>query len=264
MVQILSEAMYDDFMELVEGSKQNIMLCAPFIKNNIIDDIYIYKKNNVKVTTVTNIKLMSFYNKVLDCNALAKILEESGSVYNYPMLHAKFYIFDNKNLIITSANLTTAGLSKNKEYGILTDDFALINKAVNDFKMLCNDDITGKVKKEHLIEIQSIIDSIPQEKKVALPKYEIEHNENDDEFSEDILQVTARLNGWKKDVFEVILNYPKRGFSTKDFVEFVPSLQRLHPENNNIEAKIRQVLQQLRDIGVIKFEGGGKYRKLWR
>ncbi|MFA6309249.1 MAG: hypothetical protein WC677_05850 [Clostridia bacterium] len=33
---------------------------------------------------------------------------------------------------------------------------------------------------------------------------------------------------------------------------------------NNIEAKIRQQLQLLRDLGLVKFEGNGVYKKLWK
>ena len=40
-------------------------------------------------------------------------------------------------------------------------------------------------------------------------------------------------------------------------------LKNKHSNNNNIEAKIRQVLQQLRDMGFIKFVEKGKYKKLW-
>jgi len=37
-----------------------------------------------------------------------------------------------------------------------------------------------------------------------------------------------------------------------------------YPKNNCIEAKIRQVLQQLRNIGLIRFEGNGKYMRLFK
>ena len=43
---------------------------------------------------------------------------------------------------------------------------------------------------------------------------------------------------------------------------FVKELQLKHPKNNNIEAKIRQQLQFLRDKGIIEFKGNGKYRRI--
>ena len=43
---------------------------------------------------------------------------------------------------------------------------------------------------------------------------------------------------------------------------FVDWLQKKHPCNHNVEAKIRQPLQILRNKGVIEFLGNGKYRKI--
>ena len=45
--------------------------------------------------------------------------------------------------------------------------------------------------------------------------------------------------------------------------EHKEKLKRKHPGNNNIETKIRQMLQQLRDMGFIKFVNRGIYKKLW-
>nr|WP_229241116.1 hypothetical protein [Clostridium haemolyticum] len=36
-----------------------------------------------------------------------------------------------------------------------------------------------------------------------------------------------------------------------------------YPNNNTIKASIRRNLQELRDLGLIKFLGNGKYKKLW-
>ena len=51
-------------------------------------------------------------------------------------------------------------------------------------------------------------------------------------------------------------------FTLKDMYSFTPRLQKLHPDNNNIEAKIRQQLQLLRDKGFLEFVERGVYRKL--
>jgi predicted transcriptional regulator len=36
-----------------------------------------------------------------------------------------------------------------------------------------------------------------------------------------------------------------------------------YPNNNTIRGSIRRNLQELRDLGLIKFLGNGKYKKLW-
>lgn len=42
---------------------------------------------------------------------------------------------------------------------------------------------------------------------------------------------------------------------------FKKELALKHPNNNNICAKIRQQLQQLRNRGIISFLGNGRYKK---
>ncbi|MCM6930696.1 hypothetical protein NE261_02555 [Enterococcus italicus] len=50
-------------------------------------------------------------------------------------------------------------------------------------------------------------------------------------------------------------------FQLSEVYRYKDCLQLAHPENNHIEAKIRQVLQHLRDMGLIEFIGEGSYRK---
>lgn len=51
-------------------------------------------------------------------------------------------------------------------------------------------------------------------------------------------------------------------FTLKQMYYFVEELKIKHPTNNNIEAKIRQQLQFLRDKGFIEFLSRGSYRKI--
>lgn len=43
---------------------------------------------------------------------------------------------------------------------------------------------------------------------------------------------------------------------------FEKELALKHPNNNNIRAKIRQQLQQLRNRGILYFLGNGRYQKI--
>jgi hypothetical protein len=38
------------------------------------------------------------------------------------------------------------------------------------------------------------------------------------------------------------------------------SLAKRHPQNRHVQPKIRQQLQELRDMGLVEFPGGGDYR----
>jgi type II restriction enzyme len=52
----------------------------------------------------------------------------------------------------------------------------------------------------------------------------------------------------------------KKEFELKEIYKFEEDLKILHPENNNIKAKIRQQLQFLRNKDYLEFLGRGKYR----
>ena len=74
------------------------------------------------------------------------------------------------------------------------------------------------------------------------------------------LNVNAR--GWTLDVLRLIKKLSKRRFSLNEAYEFAPELSKLHPNNRNIEPKIRQQLQILRDMGLLRFVSRGEYEVL--
>lgn len=85
--------------------------------------------------------------------------------------------------------------------------------------------------------------------------------ENSYAYYEDIIE---KLSGWQKDIFVIINGFNSDYFTLKDLYQWQDKLKQIHPKNNTIEEKIRQVLQQLRDYGLIEFEEKGKYKRLWK
>lgn len=71
-----------------------------------------------------------------------------------------------------------------------------------------------------------------------------------------------RLKGWILDIMNCIESLDKRDFNLSDIYSFEENLKILHPENNNIKAKIRQQLQFLRDKWYLEFISNWKYRLL--
>lgn len=70
---------------------------------------------------------------------------------------------------------------------------------------------------------------------------------------------------WKDDILHAVISVVtmnKPGdycFRLNEIYEWEQLLKTCHPENNNIKAKIRQGLQQLRDKGIVKFLSPGVY-----
>ena len=68
--------------------------------------------------------------------------------------------------------------------------------------------------------------------------------------------------GWVFDVLncvEAVTEAHGPEFNLADIYAFESTLNALHPDNNNIRPKIRQQLQVLRDAGLVRFLGRGKY-----
>ena len=70
-----------------------------------------------------------------------------------------------------------------------------------------------------------------------------------------------RRSGWQADVLACIGRLPDDTFVLADAYAFEEELARLHPNNRHVKDKIRQMLQVLRDQGLIEFLGDGMYRK---
>ncbi|MBE6307419.1 MAG: restriction endonuclease [Bacteroidales bacterium] len=67
--------------------------------------------------------------------------------------------------------------------------------------------------------------------------------------------------GWLIDVLRCVERLDST-FTLKQIYAFVEELKIKHPMNNNIEAKIRQQLQFLRDKGIVSFSSRGNYKKI--
>jgi type II restriction enzyme len=68
------------------------------------------------------------------------------------------------------------------------------------------------------------------------------------------------LKGWILDTINCIEALEKNEFTLSEIYQFEVELKKVHPENNNIKAKIRQQLQFLRDKGYLRFIEAGKYK----
>ncbi len=67
------------------------------------------------------------------------------------------------------------------------------------------------------------------------------------------------LRGWLKLIYEAL---PAGEFTNADVYVYEPEFKKVYPGNKTIHDKIRQVLQDLAKIGLIKHIDRGRWRKL--
>jgi len=71
------------------------------------------------------------------------------------------------------------------------------------------------------------------------------------------------LKGWNLIVYEVIVNnFGSRTFSLDEIYRYEDYFKSCYPNNNFIRDKIRQILQILRDKGLLEFINEGHYKVL--
>ena len=97
---------------------------CPFIKRRTLDRILSSRPRSIQV--ITRYNLSEFADGVSDIEALRSLLDVGAAVRGIRNLHAKLYIFGSSRAIVTSANLTEAGVNRNHEFGAVTEDAGAI------------------------------------------------------------------------------------------------------------------------------------------
>ena len=257
MNDVMTNPSYDIFMELCSNANESIKLCAPYVKTSVIKDICIRKKTETTISLITRVNLRDYHSKVSDIEALEQTLNIGGSVYNCSNLHAKTYIFDSRRCIISSANLTSAGLKRNAELGFLTNRSDIINSVIDFYSNTIAREDVGRITEQNIKEISDLLTRLPPIPLIVYPRMDLSVPSD-----ENLNAISEGLSGWKRDVFLSLGQFDET-FTTTEVGIIAQQLEGKYSKNNNREAKVRQVLQQLRDLGLIEFTLPGNYRKLW-
>ena len=121
--------------------QEDLLLVSPFIKLSRITEVIstLHRRGvdrDLKIAVLTNIHPESVLNGALDLEALQALADHIPrfALTHLPGLHAKVYVADLRMVVITSANLTDPGVSRNIEYGVACWDTAVISEVRRDFE----------------------------------------------------------------------------------------------------------------------------------
>lgn len=127
--------------EVVQSASEDLLIAAPYIKqveaNWVCDQLGRNRSDqHVKLRVLTDIRSDSVLTGFLDVDALEMFHKRhtQTEVVSLPRLHAKVYVADTCRALVTSANLTPAGLDQNFEYGVCLEDSALVCKVRSDIE----------------------------------------------------------------------------------------------------------------------------------
>ena len=269
MVSVLSEALTssgDIRIAVAFVSKKGLMLIEDSLRlainsANSIEFLVGLDMNWTEPDALQILYNLSTNNEKINCVCLS-------SLKPYYTYHPKLYLFNDNNivkLIIGSSNLTEGGLKKNIEVNVIIEasiDNEIISDAYYTYNKL-------KYHPQRVLPDQEFIDIYT--KLAELERKQSKHLIKDTKYSSLTKKfiekskslkrpmVTSKdLVGWLKNIYNIIPDYE---FTTQQIYQYEPELAKLYPNNKNIRPKIRQQLQVLRDMGVIKHLGRSHWIK---
>lgn len=139
MAQLLTSPWTDHFQKLIRNAASSLVICSPYIGSKpclSLKEVAASEKWSVgfQLLVLTDLSPQNMIDGITDVAALAEVAGffPSTAVRFLPSLHAKVYIRDQAQAIVTSGNMTSAGLSRNLEYGVLFNDQAIVGRIKDD------------------------------------------------------------------------------------------------------------------------------------
>lgn len=143
-MKLLYPPWQESLIDLFKHTQRKLIIISPWIKTNAINiilDTIKEKQELEQINVYTRFDLKDFLKGISDIEAFDLLLNHRipTSIYCISNLHAKVYIKDEDSMIISSGNLTNAGLASNVEMGIYTDDKDLVQQFIDYFHELTAD-----------------------------------------------------------------------------------------------------------------------------
>lgn len=139
MARLISSPWVEQFDQLINAARANLVVCSPYIGlgpcRRIIEAVKLRGLADMfKVALLTDLSLENMFCRSTDVSALIELQNAipKTEIRFLPSLHAKVYVADTYNAIVTSSNLTDNGILRNFEYGVWIDDIATVTAIRDD------------------------------------------------------------------------------------------------------------------------------------
>jgi len=128
----------ESFEAFARSIRQSALLVSPFIGSMPLQTLnsILPRDRLAQIEILTNLSVTNLVEGSTSAHAIADFCRwlPITKVRHLPGLHAKVYIADERQAIVTSANLTEGGLRRNYEYGIVLTEPALVASIARDLR----------------------------------------------------------------------------------------------------------------------------------
>lgn len=137
-MQTVVSPWFETFQLFVREIRENALIASPFITSQPLR-LLSSGLNSAKLPEIdilTSLTVDNLLDGSTDALSLAVFRREvpTTTVRHLPGLHAKVYIADDRLAIVTSSNLTEAGLKHNYEFGVLLRDKEAVQSISSDIR----------------------------------------------------------------------------------------------------------------------------------
>ena len=264
-LQIVTTQTHDWLAEHAQACGVRMLVGSPYVNNAIIELTEMASKE-VARTLVTRTSLRDFAARSSSLDTLCTLAKKGVTVRSLNRLHAKMYIFDDSAALVTSANATVSGLSRNLECGLGTKDKRIVRQIAKSLLGgLGGGAQPQRVRSRELESLYGLVEAI----KVSLPeplpeKVKKTHAASTGpQFSiPDRERLLKKVSGWKRLTLEGVLEMPEGGFSLDELVAVCgPVAANKYPNNRHVREKLRQQLQLLKAIDLVERVKPGHYKR---
>lgn len=134
LMRIVPSPWRAEFNALLSSAKKEVRITAPFYGEDAIAGILNRAGKTVAKYFLLALSEQAVVARSQSTAAIALIRKDGSSSLRFiKNLHAKFIIVDKTTAIVTSSNLTRAGLESNVEMGIRVDDPKTVAELIRQF-----------------------------------------------------------------------------------------------------------------------------------
>lgn len=283
MIEFLRSPWNEHFEILINQAQSSLVISSPYIGRGPCNRILEIKSGSkaidqMSILLVTDLSRDTLLSGATDISAICDMADKfSGMEIRFlPSIHAKVYVADDKLAVVTSANMTDSGVTRNFEYGVKLIDTNLVSaikRDVTEYAALGTK--IDKAKLKFLSEISAELNGVRAlvEKSIK-GRLRAEFNRRLRSFDEEIIRARAAGRAPHSIFAEAILYLlARQPMSTREMHLLI---QRIHPDlcddsiDRVIDGKhfgkkwkhaVRTAQQYLKRLGQIELRKGVWYPK---
>ena len=264
----------DTLAKLVAGVKTELLVSSPYVTQEGVDfvteNLSPGTRSEARLRFLTDLSPLNICQGSTDPRALQSLTEAVSNVQiaHLPRLHAKVYVADSARAIVTSGNLTNAGLLLNYEYGLETTDHTLVEGIQRD--VVAYSELGAAVLPQRLAAYCQIVDKVRatyrRQQATVVKSVRQEFNEAF-RLAEDELIRLRLAGGALHTVFAKTILYLLQCHGPLSTIQLHPMIEAIHPDlcDNSVDRVIdgkrfgkkwkhavRTAQQQLKKQGLVR------------